>query len=332
MSSEQPEKPILNYNVVPMTSGVLLIVDILSLLLLLSVFFAISQYDHWTTAQAVYIYTASNFVHIALIAAIPAAFFLYDKHFGAIVSRGKIGSLLRSHFMRFMFYAGFVLLLGSFSFVSNKIPAEVLLIWFISGLALTSFTRLVMALTVRRYQRHGALTEVIAIVGAGPVADRLAQALQQSHGDTVELLGVFDDKVLGAPQSKIRAIGNIAQLLEIGKSRKIDWILLTLPPTAERRVLELVQRLKALSVPIGLCPQHVGLNVPYRIVDYVGDTVPVSLLADRPGKRWDAVFQSAEGFVPRWVVTLVLLPLMAIDAIIVKVNHALTVRDRKKYG
>lgn len=332
MNSEQPGKPVLNYNVVPMTSGLLLIVDILSLLLLLSVLLAISQYNHWMTAQALFIYTARNFANIALIAAIPAPFFLYDKHFGAIVSRGKIGSLLRSHFMRFMFYAGFVLLLGSFSLVSNKIPAEVLMIWFISGLTLTSFTRLAIAHTVRRYQRRGALTEVIAIVGAGPVADRLVQALQQSHGDTVELLGVFDDKVLNAPQSKIKAVGNIAQLIEIGKTRKFDWILLTLPPTAERRVLELVQRLKALSVPIGLCPQHVGLNVPYRIVDYVGDIVPVSLLADRPIQRWDAVFKSAEGFVPRWIVTLVLLPLMAIDVIAGKVNRALTVRDRKKYG
>ncbi|MGB5081771.1 MAG: WecB/TagA/CpsF family glycosyltransferase, partial [Burkholderiales bacterium] len=74
-------------------------------------------------------------------------------------------------------------------------------------------------------------------------------------------------------------------------------------------------RLKALSVPIGLCPQHVGLTLPYRTIDYVGDSVPVSLLADRPIERPDAVIRWAEGFLPRWLVTLALLSLAAIGAL-----------------
>ena len=330
MSAGQTAKPKLNYNVVPMTSGLLVIIDFLSLQL--AVFLSISLYDHWLTLQGLAVYTGRSFAQAALIAAVPALFVLYDKHFGAIASRGNIGKLLRSHILRFTVFAGFALVLNSLSPVLAIFPVKAILIWLITSLVLTSLFRLLMALTVRRFQRRGTLTEVIAIVGAGPVADRLVQALQHTQGETVELLGVFDDKVLNAPHSKIKAVGNIEQLLETGKTRKIDWILLTLPPTAERRVLELVQRLKALSVPIGLCPQHVGLNVPYRIVDYVGDIVPVSLLADRPSKRWDAVFKSTEGFVPRWVITLVLLPVMAIDAIVGKINRALTVRGWKKYG
>src|SRR6185295_6904466 len=82
---------------------------------------------------------------------------------------------------------------------------------------------------------------------------------------------------------------------------------------AEHRLLAIVQRLKALSVPIGLCPQHVGLTVPYRIIDYVGDSVPVSLLADRPIRRWDAVVKAAEDVLPRWIVTLALLLLSAAE-------------------
>ncbi|MDO8595765.1 MAG: WecB/TagA/CpsF family glycosyltransferase, partial [Sulfuricaulis sp.] len=62
---------------------------------------------------------------------------------------------------------------------------------------------------------------------------------------------------------------------------------------------------------IGLCPQHVGLTVPYRVVDYVADSVPVSLLADRPIKRWEAVVKGGEDFLPRWIVTLALLLLAA---------------------
>jgi exopolysaccharide biosynthesis polyprenyl glycosylphosphotransferase len=109
-------------------------------------------------------------------------------------------------------------------------------------------------------------------------------------------------------------------LIELGKTRKIDWILLALPPTAEHRLLSIVQRLKALSVPIGLCPQHVGSMVPYRTVDYAGDGVPVSLLADRPIKRWDAVIKWGEDFFIGGIVTLLLLPVLAIIALAIKLN------------
>ena len=228
--------------------------------------------------------------------------------------------MLRSHSMRYMFFIGIVLLLFKFSSITDNtsMSMSMLLAWALCGLVLTSVIRLVMGQTVRRYQRRGALTEVIAIVGAGPVADRLAQTLQQNHGDTVKLLGVFDDKILNAPESIYKAVGNVEQLIELGKTRKIDWILLTLPPTAEHRVLEIVIHLKALSVPIGLCPQHVGLMVPYRLVDYVADLVPVSLLTDRPVKRWDAVFNSAGEYLPRWIITLMLLPLIVSEAIVNK--------------
>ena len=77
----------------------------------------------------------------------------------------------------------------------------------------------------------------------------------------------------------------------------------------------MVQRLKALSVPIGLCPQHVSLATPYHPIDYVGDNVPVSLLADSPMHRRDAFFKAAEDFVPRWILTLVLVPVEAIEAL-----------------
>jgi exopolysaccharide biosynthesis WecB/TagA/CpsF family protein len=62
----------------------------------------------------------------------------------------------------------------------------------------------------------------------------------------------------------------------------------------------------------------VGLTVPYRTIDYVGDSVPVSLLADRPIRRWDAVIKAGEDFLPRWIVTLALLPLVAIEALAVR--------------
>ncbi len=309
----QPAKLSLSYNVVSMTSGLLLLLDLLCLLLATSL--STFLYAHWLTPRSLASGAGNDFAQAALVAAVLAPFILYDKRFGAIASRGEMSALVRSYLLRFAIFAGVVLALGAISQVLGNFPRGGLVIWFATSLLLTSFTRVAMAHYVRRLQRQGVLTEVIAVVGAGPVADRLVQALRQTRPQTIELLGIFDDKVIGATPGAIQSNGTLAQLLELGKTRKIDWILLTLPPTAQHRLLSIMQRLKALAVPIGLCPQHIGLTLPYRIIDYVGDSVPVSLLADRPIKRWDAVVKGAEDFLPRWMITLALLPLVAIDAV-----------------
>ena len=262
----------------------------------------------------------NDFWKAALVAAVLAPFILYDKRFGAVASRGQLSLLVRSYALRFTLFAGVVLVLAGVSHTLNGFPRDWLLAWFVMSLLLTSLTRVLVARTLRRLQHRGVLTEVIAVVGAGPVADRLVQALRQTRSETIELLGVFDDKIQGAVESTIKSTGTLAQLIELGKTRKIDWILLTLPPTAETRVLSMVQRLKALSVPIGLCPQHVGSSVPYRTIDYVGDSVPVSLLSDRPIKRWEAVVKGGEDFIIGGIVTLLLLPVLAIVVLAIKLD------------
>ncbi len=327
MSDEQTSKPKLSYNVVPMTSELLLIADFFSVMIALYISFFI--YDFWLVSSGNTIFSWISVIQAILIAVIPAPFVLYDKHFGAIVSRGTIGKMLGTHILRFIILAGFIVLLTSLIQIHDRFPLELILIWAATSIILTSAARLVMAYMLRRYQRQGALIEVIAVVGAGPVADRLVEALQKSYSDTVELLGVFDDKIQSAPESKIKATGSINDLIDLGQTRKIDWILLTLPPTADRRILEIVERLKTLSLPIGLCPQHVGLTIPYGVVDFVDDTIPVSLLVDYPTNRWNAIIKSTENFIPRWIITMLVLPFMAINALLNKFFRTSMFRVKK---
>lgn len=256
------------------------------------------------------------------VAAVFAAFILYDQRFGDSASRAQKSLLVRSYALRFTLLAGLLLALGLITQVLDNVPPGWLTLWFITSLLLTSLTRIAAAHYVSRLQHQGALTEVIAVVGAGPLADRVVRTLRQTRPQTMELLGIFDDKSSRATHDGIKPTGTLAQLLELGKTRKIDWILLTLPPTAEQRVLSLVQRLKTLAVPIGLCPQHLELvgSGPYRSIDYVGGSVPVSLLADRPIKRWDAVLKALEDYVIGAIITLLLLPVLAIIALAIKID------------
>ena len=311
--SAQPAKRSFSYNVVSMVGDLSLLLD--PMCLFAAATLSTLLYTYWFVPSGVGHGQRNDFAQAALVAAVLAPFILYDKRFGAVASRGQMAVLVRSHALRFSMLGVLVFAMGAISQALEDFPRGWLVIWFTTSLLLTSITRVLMGQYVRRLQRQGALAEVVAVVGAGPVADRLVHSLRQTRSESIELLGVFDDRVDRLGPDSILPAGSLEQLIELGKTRKIDWILLTLPPMAEHRVQAMVQRLKALSVPIGLCPQHVSLALPYHTIDYVGDTVPVGLLADRPIKRWDAVVKAAEDFVPRWIVTLVLVPVMVVDAL-----------------
>jgi exopolysaccharide biosynthesis polyprenyl glycosylphosphotransferase len=82
----------------------------------------------------------------------------------------------------------------------------------------------------------------------------------------------------------------------------------------------MVQRLKALSVPIALCPQHIELAAPSLPIGYLANSVPVSLLADRPIQRWDAVVKGAEDLIIGGIITISLLPVLALIALAIRLD------------
>lgn len=289
--------------------------------LLLAAFFSTFLYTYWSASLGFAPRLEYYFEQAALVAAVLAAFILYDKQFGIVAGRGQMSVLARAYALRFILFTGVILVLGRISQALDHFPSGWLMIWFTMSLLLTSLTRVVMAQYVRHLQLQGVLTEVIAVVGAGPVADWLVHTLRQTRLETIELLGVFDDKTMGTEHCSIKLAGTLAQLIELSKTRKIDWILLTLPPTVEPRVLSMIQHFKALSVPIGLYPQHVDLTLAHRGgIDFVGESVPVSVLADRPIKRWDAVIKCVEDYLIGGILTLLLLPVLAIVALAIKLD------------
>jgi exopolysaccharide biosynthesis WecB/TagA/CpsF family protein len=74
----------------------------------------------------------------------------------------------------------------------------------------------------------------------------------------------------------------------------------------------------------------VGLTSLYRTINYVGDSVPVSMLADRPIKRWDAAIKRGEDFLPRWMVSLVLFPMTVVEAFVHKPVRATPVITKRR--
>ncbi len=255
-----------------------------------------------------------------LIGAFIAPFVLLDRSLLTNEAQSRDSIIVRTIARRFFIYAAVMLALGFATRAIDNLPRAWGVLWMTGGFSLALGSRLLLAQQLRMLERKGILRESIAIVGAGPVADRLIRYLHDVKPGGIEIVGVFDDRNKRQSGNATEATGTVSELVEIGKTRPIDWILVTFPCSAETRLLAVTHQLKTLAVAVALCPQQVGLKVPYHGLDYVSDDLPVRLLADRPLRRWNAVMKWLEDLLLGGLITLPLLPVLGLIAIAIKLD------------
>jgi len=210
-----------------------------------------------------------------------------------------------------------------------------LALWFLSGAAFLAFERAVLASVARRWIRMGRLARRAVIVGGGQAAADLIQSLEAQPDNDIRICGVFDDRkdsrspavVAGYPR-----LGTIDELVEFGRVGKIDMLIVTLPLTAEARVLQLLKKLWVLPVDIRLSAHASKLKFRPRSYSYVG-SVPLFDVVDKPLADWDRVMKRAFDLTFGLLALLALMPIMVGAAIAIKLDSRGPIFFRqKRYG
>jgi Undecaprenyl-phosphate glucose phosphotransferase len=210
-----------------------------------------------------------------------------------------------------------------------------LLGWYIGGLSVLLASRAVTALLVRNWNVNGRLDRHAVLVGGGKPAAELIDALEGSHNTDVSIVGIFDDRddersplvVHNLPK-----LGNIAELVEFVRRARIDLLLVTLPLTAEQRLLDILKRLWVLPVDIRLSAYTQKLHYRPRAYSYIGN-VPFLDVFDKPLGDWGAIIKAIEDKVIATLALLALSPVMLIIALAIKLESRGPVLFRqKRYG
>jgi Undecaprenyl-phosphate glucose phosphotransferase len=210
-----------------------------------------------------------------------------------------------------------MLIIGYATRSLTNAPGGWLALWAVLGWGAVFANRYVLANHLEILERKGTLRDVIAIVGAGELADRLISHLRQFKSKGIQIAGVFDDRQTRQPAVANPPRGTVADLLEVGKTKRIDWVLITIPAAADARLLSMAHQLKALATAVAICPPQVALSVPHNGWAYIGDCLPAPLLVERPLRGWGAIFKRLEDMVLGSVLTLLSLPLIAVISIAV---------------
>jgi Undecaprenyl-phosphate glucose phosphotransferase len=192
--------------------------------------------------------------------------------------------------------------------------------------------RLVVSLLVRRWIREGRLYRRAVIVGGGPEADSLIKAVVASHDTDIRIAGIFDDRgphrvspiVAGYPK-----LGNINELLDFARNSRLDLLIVALPITAEKRLLQLLKKLWVLPVDIRLSAHSNELRFRPRTYSYIGN-VPFIDITDKPIADWDHVKKWLFDKIVAGAALILLAPVMAAIALMIKLDSKGPVLFRQK--
>ncbi|TIP99278.1 MAG: undecaprenyl-phosphate glucose phosphotransferase [Mesorhizobium sp.] len=194
--------------------------------------------------------------------------------------------------------------------------------WFVVGFMLIFGLRLLMSKLIRRWARDGRMERRAVIVGGGTAAEVLIRSVEKQPYNDIRICGIFDDRgdkrsppiVAGYPK-----LGTVSELIEFARIARIDMLIVSLPLTAESRVLQLLKKLWVLPVDIRLSAHSNALQFRPRAYSYIG-SVPMLDIFDRPINDWDSVAKRAFDIVFSIIGIIVFSPVMLVTAIAIKLD------------
>lgn len=191
--------------------------------------------------------------------------------------------------------------------------------WYVASAIFLAVERAVVRLMIRHWGRNGVMERRAVIVGGGQSAKDLIRSLEQ-HDNDIRICGIFDDRksarspdvVAGYPK-----LGTFAELVEFARLTKLDMLIISIPMSAEARILELIRQLWVLPVDIRIAAHANKLRFRPRSYSHIG-SVPMLDVMDKPIRDWDSVAKRVFDIVFSIIAILLLWPLMLAAAIAVK--------------
>ena len=229
----------------------------------------------------------------------------------------QVGKIVSSALAVFCVAAGAAYLLGVAPFAPVTGAA-----WLVSAVALMCAVRFALARLLDTLTAAGRLVRRTVIVGGGTEAEELIAALEGDRLKELSIVGVFDDRfddrsadsILGYPK-----LGNFDQLPAFCRNKSVDLMIVTVPMTAEQRLMQILTRLFALPVDIRISALSSKLRLSHGAYTYIG-RVPMLALMDRPLTDWDRVIKNIEDRVLGTALFLAALPVMALVALAIRLE------------
>jgi len=216
-----------------------------------------------------------------------------------------------------------MLMVLAYVFKASEMVSRVWLAgWYLVGIVLLVAYRMALRALVMRWTAQGRLKRRTVIIGGGKDAEALIDTIRSGATNDINLLGLFDDRIdERSPDivSGYHKLGKVADLVEFSRRTPVDLVIVSMPLSAEKRVLEMLRTLWVLPVDIRLSAHMSQLRFTSRAYSYVGE-LPVFDMADRPISDWNLVFKWVLDKIVALTALVLLSPIMLATAIAIRLE------------
>ncbi|MDQ0319861.1 Undecaprenyl-phosphate glucose phosphotransferase [Pararhizobium capsulatum DSM 1112] len=206
--------------------------------------------------------------------------------------------------------------------VENRLSPSWVAAWYVAGALFLIAERFFIAFSIRRWARNGTMERRAVIVGGGQPAKDLIRSIEQQSDNDIRICGIFDDRderrsphiIAGYPK-----LGTIAELVEFARLIRVDILIIALPLTAEKRILQLLRKLWVLPADIRIAAHAGNLRFRPRSYSHIGNVAMLDVF-DKPIADWDSVAKRAFDIFFSLVALALLWPVFIGAAIAVKLS------------
>ena len=192
---------------------------------------------------------------------------LCGLHFAGAYTREALQRPVQAWTSVFLAQAAPVLGVIGFAFVNHSVD-DVMRAWVVTSWAASAALLLTIHLgvtaLVARVMKAGHLRERVAIVCTGPRAKMVLEKFRAAAAPEVLIVGVFDDRKdrIPAEFESYGVKGDTDNLLSYIRHNAIDRVIVTIPWSAEQRIIKLVSKLRQTPVRVDLIPDKLIWEFP----------------------------------------------------------------------
>ncbi|MCH7930015.1 MAG: undecaprenyl-phosphate glucose phosphotransferase [Proteobacteria bacterium] len=224
--------------------------------------------------------------------------------------------------------------LGYFTKTAEDLSRIWMALWFVLSFGGLVVVRTLLLIHLHHWQRRGWLTRNLVIIGAGETGRRLVRHLIDNAEPGTRLLGLFDDRRTRVPAEieGYEVLGTVSDIVAYVRDHRVDEIIIALPWTNKPRVIDCMNKLRSVTSSVHLCPDTIGFHLYNRGVSHLAG-LPLFQVWKPPLSGWSVVVKAVEDRVLSALILLLIIPTMAVIALLVKLDSPGPVLFRqKRYG
>jgi Undecaprenyl-phosphate glucose phosphotransferase len=213
-----------------------------------------------------------------------------------------------------------ILIAATFLIRKFEISRLVFIYFCLISVVALSLERWTFRRVMRYFRNKGHNIKRVLIVGAGDLGGRVARKIKGNPWTGLELVGFLDDyKHVGEMVEGKKVLGPISAAKNIPAEYNVDQVFLALPMRAYRRLLYVVEQLNEQLVNIRVVPDiYHAITLNAGVDDF--DGLPIINLTDTPMYGWNVVIKRFIDIIFSLLAIIITVPLMAIIAVIIKIN------------